>query len=514
MIKQEGHNVRIIKNAFFLYVRMFFVLIVSLYTSRVVLDVLGVEDYGIWNVVGCVVSMFTFLGVSMSSCTSRFLSYYLGKKDFAGLQKIFSTALTVHVIIAILFCVVCETVGLWFLNNKLIIPEDREVATMFVYQIVIVSSMISIMQVPFRGMIMAFEQMKVYAYIEVFNVCAKLLIVYLLLASPIDKLVSYGIFNLFVCLIVFIVYLSYCHSKIGVCKLIFSTEKKVMKEMVMYSLWDSYGNISCLVRTHGVSLLLNMFFTVTMNAANAIANSVQGAIMGFASNVLSAFRPGIVKTYSVGNQQEMCGLIRKASILTSYMLLLFTMPIMVETEYILHLWLKNPPLYTATLCRWCLIFNVVANFSCVLMAGVHATGNIRQSSFVNGSFYMLVIPVSYFAYRYGCPAEFAFIFNVFTVCVGMIQNMYVLQKYVGDFKIGLFVRNILLKFILVGILVYGISVFLKSQLEESFLRLCVLTIFDVLLFSVMTYFWIASEEERLILKSRVSAFVNTIFRRK
>lgn len=272
--------------------------------------------------------------------------------------------------------------------------------------------------------------------------------------------------------------------------------------MINFSGWDLYGNAAVMARTQGVNMLLNIFFTATMNAASAIATSVQTAIMSFASNVLSAFRPQIVKTYANGELPAMVELIKKAAVFTTLLLMIFTIPILTETDYILQLWLKNPPEYAAILCRWVLIFNVIANLSSVFISGVHATGYIKRSSFINGTCYLLVIPFSYIAYRNGMAAEYAFIFNVIAVCIGMVQNMIVLHNHVHEFKKRIIFTKVILRFLFVSIATYIIVDYSKTLMPPSFARLCLSTSISTILLGITSYFFIFTNSERKFVISK------------
>lgn len=506
----ESNNKRIAKNALFLYLRMFISLAVSLFTSRIVLQTLGVMDYGIWNVVGGVIGMFSFLNATMVGCTNRFLSFELGRRDFEKLQKVFSSSLSIHLLIAFVIFLLAETLGLWFLQEKLVIPENRMMAANVIYQMVVLSSMLTIVQTPFTSMIVANEKMDVYAYIDIFNVCLRLVIVYMLYISSYDKLITYGVLNLAVSIMVIVINLVYCQKKMPACKLRFNWDKTLIKPMLGFSAWDLYGNASVMARTQGVNMLLNMFFTATMNAASAIATSVQGAVMGFAGNVLSAFRPQIVKTYANGDKAEMVSLIRKAAVMTTALLLLFTLPLLLETDYVLKLWLKKPPAYAAILCRWVLIFNIIANLSSVVISGVHATGYIKRSSFINGTCYLLVIPFSYVAYRCGLKAEVAFIFNVIAVSIGMMQNVFVLNKYVPEFGKFSFTVGVICKFLIVSVITFAITACMQKCFEESFSRLCVTTMVSMLVLSALTYAFIMNSAERQFVKAKSTTIIRNI----
>lgn len=291
MIEDNDKNKRIAKNTFYLYIRMLFSMVISLYTSRVVLNTLGVEDFGIYNVVAGVISMFSFLNTSMSGAVSRFFAYEIGTNNWKHLQNTFSSALTIHLIIALLLMLLSETLGLWFLQNKLVIPENRILAANIIYQFSIFTSMIAIIQVPYVAMIMAYERMSVYACIEIINVLLKLVIVISLIYITFDKLIIYGLLLLISTLLISVIYGTYCIRKIDSCRFCLFGDKKLIYSMFTFSGWDLYGNASVLARTQGVNILLNMFFGAVLNAASGIASQIQTAVMSFAGSVLSAVRP-------------------------------------------------------------------------------------------------------------------------------------------------------------------------------------------------------------------------------
>lgn len=510
MSDTSANNKRIAKNAIFLYLRMFLTMFVSLFTSRIVLQTLGVIDYGLWNVVGGVIAMFSFLNASMAGCTNRFLSFELGRKDYVKLQQVFSSALTIHILIALVILILGETIGLWFLNEKLLIPSDRMFAANIIYQITIISSMITITQVPYNAMIMANERMNVYAYIEIANVCLKLGIVYMLYVSPFDKLITYGILTFIVSILIMMSYRLYCVKKLKSCKFKLSLDKNVVKPMLSFSGWDLYGNASVMARTQGVNMLLNMFFTSVMNAASAIATNVQGSVMSFAGNVLAAFRPQIVKTYAAGDYAATAELVRRASVYTTYLLLIFTLPLLLETDYVLKLWLKNPPEYAAILCRYVLLFNVVANLSSVLVSGVHATGHIMRSSFINGTCYLLVIPFSYVAFRLGMKAEVAYAFNIVAVCIGMMQNLFVLNKYVPELKKLSYFLHVIVRYLFIGVLVFFLGKFVRDSVNPSFERLCLIVLVVFILLTVMTFLFVFNRKERHFIKEKIKSLMRKI----
>ena len=334
-IKMASHTEntkRIAKNTLMLYVRMLFGMLVSLYTSRVILNTLGVEDFGINNVVGGVVGMLGFLTASMSGATSRFLTYELGRGDLVRLKETFSSALIIHIGIALVVFVIAETAGLWFFENKLVIPESRMTAAHVVYQLSILSTMLGITQVPYNATIIAHEKMNVYAYVEILNVCLRLLIVYLLVIGDFDKLILYSILTFSVSVLIMSIYWVYCIRHYEETKFHFIWKKDILKPMLSFSGWDLYGNASVTARTQGVSMLLNMFFGPLMNAAAGIATQVQNAVMAFAGNFIVAVRPQIVKQYAAGEYESMFKLLKEAIVLCFTLLSLLSVPLMCEAH--------------------------------------------------------------------------------------------------------------------------------------------------------------------------------------
>lgn len=508
MSDNSSNNKRIAKNTVFLYIRMFFAMGVSLYTSRVILDTLGVIDYGVWNVVAGVIAMFSFLNTSMSTATSRFMMYELGQESKEGIQNVFSSACTIHLCIAIVVLILGETIGLWFLHNKLVIPAGRMFAADIVYQITILSTMVSITQVPYNAAIMANEKMDVYAYIGMADIILRLAIVFVLMLSPLDKLISYGILTLIVSITIAMTYRLYCSRKLQGCRLYLSKDMTQIKPMLSFSGWDLYGNLSVMARTQGVNMLLNMFFSAAMNAASGLATQVQGAIMNFAMNVVQAFRPQIVKSYASGDFNRMSTLISKAAQYTTMLLLLFTIPLCVEIDYVLGLWLKEVPDYAAIFCVYTLIFNIFTNIAGCVVYGIHATGRVKRVCIINGTLYLLVIPISYISYKLGGQPQTAFLFNVFAVICGMISNIYALHLYVPEFKIRPFISSVLIKTTLIASFAIVFSLALKYQLESSFLRLVISCMVSLITIGISTFLFVMSSSDRQILKNKIHSIIS------
>lgn len=508
--QSQNNNKRIAQNTALLYVRMAFSMIVSLYTSRVVLATLGVEDFGIYGVVGGIVTLFDFLNASMSGCTSRFLTFELGRDNFSNLRDTFSTAIYVHLFIALLVLVVAEPVGLWFMHCKMQVPSDRMDAAQVVFHLSVLSMMINVTQVPYNASIISHERMDVYAYVEIVNVLLKLLVVYLLQLSSYDKLITYVWLVFIVTASVAMFYRLYCVKHFNECHIHRVWRADIFKNMLAFSGWDLYGNLSVTMRTQGVNMLLNMFFGPLMNAAASIAAQVQGAVMAFAQNVNTAVRPQIIKRYAAGERESMASLIRNAVRLNFLVLLLITIPLVSELHFILKLWLGQVPDYAVVFCTFTLLFNFFANLSGILVIGVHATGKIFRPSFINGTLYLMVIPVSYIAFRCGGAAWTSYLFNVLAVVMGMLSNAYTLRLYVKEFPLTKFLLCDLLPCVSLMAFAFLAMSVITHFMEEGWQRFLIVSACSTAIVSTVGYQFILPRIIREKLKEKL---INKVWKR-
>lgn len=337
---------RIAKNTLMLYLRMFLVMGISLYTSRIVLEQLGIVDYGIYNVVGGVVAMFGFINASMAASTQRYLTFDLGRKDLEHLNITFNTSLHIHVIIALVVVSIGEIGGVWFMYNKMQIPPDRMTAAFWVFQFSLASMIVTFINVPYNALIIAYEKMSAFAYISILEVVMKLGIAFLLMASPIDRLIYFAILNFVSSIIVRIIYTIYCSRNFAAVKLRRLFNKSLFKEMSGFAGWSLFGQLAAIGFTQGLNVLLNMFFGPAVNAARGVAVQVQGAVSQFSMNFQTAINPQITKSYAQQDFGNMHMLVCRSSKFTYFLLFALTLPILLETPYILNLWLKEVPDYT------------------------------------------------------------------------------------------------------------------------------------------------------------------------
>lgn len=496
MTNTAENNKRIAKNTVLLYVRMLISILVSLYTSRVVLNTLGVEDYGIYNVVGGIIAMFAFLNSSMSGATSRFLTYEIGHGDSQKLKNTFSSALIIHIGIAIIILIIAETIGLWFLTNKLVIPEDRMFAAHIVYQFSILSMMINVTQVPYNAAIIAHEHMDVYAYVELLNVFLKLGIIYLLLISNIDKLILYGILVFIVSLVVAMIYRLYCTKKFNECTIKWQYHKEIIKPMLSFSCWDLYGNMSVSARQQGTTMLLNMFYGPVLNAANGIANNVHGIILGFANNVITAFRPQIIKNYAEKDIVNMSRLVINASKFTLSLYLIIAIPLFLEAEYVLRLWLKTVPEHTSIFLRIILICSLFKLAGNILNIVIHATGRIKKFSFISGTIFLLNVPLLYILVKLNWSVNLAYCSLIPIDITILLTTLCITKILVKQIKIKEIITKSYFPNIGMAIIIYWLLYLIQSQLHESFLRLVIISFSSLILSLTYICFILLNSHQR------------------
>lgn len=466
----NSSNKQIAKNTIVLYLRMALSMLVSLYTSRVVLRELGAVDFGINNVVAGVVAMFSFLNASMSGATSRFLTFHLGKNDFEGLKKQFGAAKTIHLFIAIVVVVLSETVGMYFLQHKLVIPDNRMFAATIIFQFCVVGSFFTITQVPYSACVFSHEKMTLYAVFELCRTFLQLGAVFLLSLGD-DRLILWGGLTLGITVLQSLSYRIYCWIYLSESRSRFVVDKQIVKPMLSFSGWDLYGNLSTMARTQGVNMLLNMFFGPLMNAAAGVATSVQSAVMSLSSNLVTAMRPQIVKRYAQGEIPSMLKLLNDVSKLAFLLISILTIPLIVESKYVLSLWLGNVPEHAAEICIFVLLFNVFANQSVILVSVIHATGKIFRPSFINGTLYLLVIPISFIAFKFGGDYWISFLVNVLAVFCGMLSNAWTIHLYIPEFSFGKFVVHNLIPCLLIFVLSIVIALSIRFYFDESLFRL-------------------------------------------
>lgn len=400
MLTTSGNNQRIAKNTLMLYIRMSLIMLVTLYTSRVVLEVLGVEDFGIYSVVGGVVTMLGFINSSLSGATSRFITYELGCGEKDNLQKVFRCSVTVHYFLAALIFILGETLGLWFVIDKMVIPLERMTAALWVYQCSIISIVIMIISSPYNALIIAHERMSAFAYISIFEVFAKLLIVYILMAITYDKLIIYAVSLLVIQLIIRLVYTIYCTRNFPEVSTRYLWDKELSFKILTYAGWTMNGNLAVVGYTQGINILLNLFFGPIVNAARGIAVQIQSAVSQFSLNFQMALRPPVIKSYACGDLTYMHQLLIGHAKYSFFLVLLIVMPLLINTEYVLQLWLTQVPAHTIAFTRLMLLTVLYCSLNGHVIQAIHATGNIKRFQLIEGISLLTVIPIAYLLLKF------------------------------------------------------------------------------------------------------------------
>lgn len=504
------NNKRIAKNTLLLYVRMLFIMGVSLYTSRVVLNTLGVEDYGIYNVVGGVVAMFGFINGAMSSATQRFITFALGKGDMDNLQKVFSTTLQIHALIATIIFILGETVGLWFMYTQMQIPADRIDAAFWVLQCSIMSAIVMIVSVPYNADIIAREKMSAFAYISILEAVLKLAIVFLLLVFTQDKLVLYSALVLCVQLFIRFCYGHYCNKHFPESKYRHVWDKRLFKEMTGFAGWSMFGNLSAVLYGQGLNMLLNVFFGPVVNAARAVAVQVQSVMQQFVSNFQMALNPQITKTYAKGEMDEMHQLMFRSARFSFYLLFLLSLPVLFETDFILTIWLKTVPDNTVTFLRIIICTSLIYTLANPLIIANQATGKVRKYQAVCGSILLMILPVSYVCLKLGCPAYSVFIVHFCMEALTQLARIIMLRPLIGV-KIKDFFKHIYARVFIVIVLSSIAPATVYYNMNDTVLRFFVLSIACLLSVSIVVYSVGLSQSERAFVKSKVLTPAHKLF---
>lgn len=466
MIEISSDNKRIIKNTILLYIRMLLVMIVSLYTVRVVLSVLGEEDYGIYNVVGGVVIMFSFLSRTLASGSQRYFAFELGRKDYVRLNDVFCVTVYMYLAVCIIIIVLAETIGLWFIHNKMTIPHDRMNTVNWIYQFSIVSFCVSIIATPYQAVIIAREEMGVYAFAGILEVLLALVFAYLLRLINYDSLLVYGLFMLLIAILVNSIYVVYALRKYKESKLKRFWEGRLAKEIFSYSGWNLYGAVANVVRDQGVNLLINVFFTPVINAARGLANQVNNALSSFAFNFYTAVRPQVTKNYAKGDIDSTMSLVFSSSKLSFYLILFIAVPVMVFANPVLELWLEKVPDYTVLFMRLSIIVAMVDSISNPLMTLVQATGKVKKYQLVIGTLLILNLPFSWLLLVLGFSPEYTMYVAIVVSVLSLLARLFILKGQV-QFPVKEYCIKVLIVLLYTSLACFSISICVDSFLYSS-----------------------------------------------
>lgn len=491
----QENNKRIAKNTLLLYFRTIFIMFISLFTSRVVLNALGVENYGIYNVVGGVVAMFSLISGSLSSSISRFITFELGKGNVEKLKIIFSTSINIQIVISLIVILLGETVGRWFLNTHMNIPESRMTAANWVLHCSLAMFSINLINTPYNACIIAHERMTAFAYISILEASLKLLICYLIVVSPFDKLITYAVLLATVSLLIRIVYGSYCARHFEECRYRMVYDRNQLKEMSGFAGWTFLTSCCYLFNTQGVNILINLFFGVTLNAARGVATQVDAAIMQFVNNFTMAINPQITKQYAVGKTEEMFKLVCRGAKFSFFLLLIFSLPILFETKYILTLWLKIVPDHAVMFLRLTIIGSMINMLGNTGYTACMATGTVRRYVIWISSVGCLVFPLTWICFKLGMAPESTYVVFILVYALVDTVRLYIMKGLLG-FPPMMFVKEVIMKIILVTAVAAILPSLIVTVMNPGVGRLSVTLLVSVLGSMLSTFYLGLSTHER------------------
>lgn len=498
-----NNNKRIAKNTLLLYFRMLFLMVVSLFTSRVILNTLGVEDFGIYNVVGGIVAMFTIISGSLTSAISRFITFELGKGNKEKLRTIFSTSVNIQLGLSFLIVLVGEIAGVWFLNTQMVIPPDRVAAANYILQCSLGIFVLNLLSVPYNSAIIAHEKMGAYAYISILDITLKLAVAYAIMLSPYDRLTSYGVLLLLEALVIRVIYGIYSKRNFEECSYHFVRDRKVLKEMVAFAGWNFLGVTAGTLNTQGVNILMNLYFGVAVNAARGIAVQASAAISQFVQSFTTAVNPQITKSYAAGEMSYMHSLVCQSAKFSAFLFLLMAVPLTVEAPMIFEIWLKNPPEYSVLFFRLGLLgtFVDLVLGNC-LMTAIFASGDIKKYQVLVTVWGGMVFPLTWITYKFGATPESTYIVYFIMFCVVLYVRLRVVNQ-----KIKLSIRKyatvVLVRVIPVAFLSFVFPVIVTFLMQAGFLRLVVTSFVGIVMTCLFVYYVGLTSREKIMITDKV-----------
>ena len=499
-----SNTTRIAKNTLLLYFRQILIMLVSLYTVRVVLNVLGEEDYGIYNVVGGIVVLFAFVNNAMAEGTQRFLNYALGLKDNKKVNETYSASLIIHFVIAVFFVIAAETIGLWFVNCKLNIPEQRHYAALIVYQFTIVTTVLGIMRVPYHAVVIAYEKMSFFAWLSIVEAVLKLVIVYLLSIANYDKLIFYAFLITVITALILIIYKVYCNRQFTTANYTKVSDKQLTKELVGFSSWSLLGATANVCNNQGVNLILNMFTSVAVNAAYGISNQINAAVNSFIGNFQVAFKPHIVKVWAEGDKTHFYHFVKKTMILSVFLQSLVAVPLLINLEFVLKLWLSKPPEYTRMFVFYMLLASLIGSVNGPLWMAVQATGNIRNYQIVVSALVLLNIPSDIVLLSLDYSPLCVVVVKIIVDFIITIYRFWY-AKMIIKFHLNAFLFQ-KVTFCVLGIVSsYLTGMFVRNIADNEALSFLLSCLSSVLTTIIILYFFALDKEDRLKIRNKIES---------
>ena len=508
----DANNRRIAKNTVLLYIRTIFVLVIYIYTSRIILEVLGVDDYGIYNAVGGLVAMFSLFSGSLSNSISRFITFELGHGDQQRLTDIFRTSVIIQVFISIFVVVILEVVGVWFLNAKMNIPPDRLVAANWVLQCSLIVFVVGLISVPYNACIIAHEHMGAFAYISVLDVILKLVVILLLRNAEVDRLIYYAVLLAVESVLIRIIYQVYCRIKFEESKFRWVYNNKLFKEMLSFAGWSFLTNTSYIFNNQGVNLLVNMYFGVALNAARGLASQVEGAVMSFVNNFTTAISPQITKSYATDEKERMFYLICKGAKFSFYLLLIFSLPIIFETDFVLNLWLTEVPEHTANFVRLSFAGSLMTCIGRTGFTACMATGDIKKYVIVLSSIGITTFFFTWLAFFLGAPVESCYIVFAIVYFIVEIARVFLMKEMLG-FPPKMFIDDVVRYVVPVSLASIVLPFIAYKIIEPSVIRFIVVGGVSVISTCVSSFYLGMTKGEQSLIVDKVKQFSKRIIKR-
>ena len=506
------NNKRIAKNTLMLYIRTLFVMVISLYTSRVVLQVLGVEDYGVYQVVGGLVAMFSVISSSLSSAISRFITFEIGRGDMERLKRIFSTTIIIQLCLCVIVALAVEIGGLWFMHTEMQIPAGRLDAAEWVLHCSVLTFCINLLSIPYNACIIAHEHMKAFAYVSVVEAMLKLGILFLIIYSPIDRLVAYAILLTLVAALIRLAYTVYCHNHFEETKTKLIFDKSIFKEMSGFSGWSFFNNTSFILNNQGVSMLMNVFFGVTVNAARGIAIQVESAVLQFVNNFTTALNPQITKSYANGDLDNMYKLVCRGAKFSFFSMLILSLPIILEANQILSIWLTKVPEHTVIFVQLSMIMGMCDCIGTTGYTACMATGKLKRYSLTLTPLIVLEFPLSWLLFYYGASVESSYYLYILIKLLVLFVRMYLMQSMIG-LNCLTYIKAVFLPIVLSTLFSIIIPILIIIFMDENILRFFMLLVVSTISVIVSSLFLGMTRLERNIIIQKSSILFSKIIKR-
>ena len=498
-----SNNKRIAKNAILLYARMFVSMAIGFFTSRVVLEALGVSDFGVYNLVGGIVVMMGMINGALTGATSRFLTFGLGLKDDARLKCTFSTAFLTHAALSAIFLILTETIGLWIVNTQLVIPADRMAAANWAYQSAIISTAISITQVPYNSSITAHEHFGVFALIDIINSLLKLGIAFVVLYSRFDHLIEYSILYTMVSISIMFFYRIYCIRHFSECKITRNFSKPLLKEMMSYTSWNLCGSMSFTLYQQGNNILLNRFFGTLINASVGVALQVQGILYAFIGNITNAYSPQVIKSFAQKDYQRVNALIFMGAKLSATLTLVFSIPIIVKMEFLMGLWLKTIPKGSVEICQLLLVNNIANSLNPIAYSGICASGKLKRVNILLSIMFLAILCTIYIVLKMKESYIYTYMIVAIIPLISGQINYENLKRIMPEFKRGLFNTRVVVPVIGIAAICFIGTHYAVMDIQGAFTSFIVACVVSTITLIVLSYLILLNKSERKYIINRI-----------